>query len=1363
LEVQYADYALWQREILGAEDDPESLLAAQIGFWRERLAGLPDQLELPADRARPAVASHRGATLGFEIDAQVHAGLSRVAAQHNATLFMVVHAALAVLLARLSGSRDIAVGTPVAGRGEAALDDLIGMFVNTLVLRTDIDPGVRFEELLGAVRAVDVEAFGHADVPFERLVELLDPVRSAGRHPLFQVMLTFQNLAVSELELPGLSVSGVDLAVGLAKFDLQLAVAENNDRHGGAQGLSAAFTYATDLFDTATVRDFADRFTRILAAVAADASVVVGDIDVLAPGERELVLHEWSTPGTIVPEVTLVEVIATQARTRPDAVAIRCGDTSLTFGQLQSRANQVARALIAQGAGPESVVAVAMPRTEELPVALLGVLTAGAAYLPIDTTYPVQRLEFMLEDAAPVCILTTATERESLPAGNIPVLLLEDTTGYDDARVRNRERVVPLRPDNLAYVIYTSGSTGVPKGVGVAHRNVVELFANTQSLFEFDETDVWTLFHSFAFDFSVWELWCALATGGTVVVVDYLTSRSPEQFRELLIREQVTVLNQTPSAFYQLAEADRAARPDEQGELALRYVVFGGEALDLRQLQRWYERHPVDAPWLVNMYGITETTVHVSYLSLDEQMADNPASVIGRAIPGLDAYVLDDRLNPAPVGVAGEIYVAGAQLSRGYLGRPGLAATRFVANPFGAPGSRMYRSGDIGRWVGLGGLATLEYAGRGDQQVQLRGFRIELGEIEAALLRCPGVSQAVVMVRADEHAGDRLVGYVVPDAGTSSDPSVLRRQVAEFLTGYMVPDAIVVLDVLPLTPNGKLDRRALPAPQVDSAVAFRAPGSPVEQAVAEVFAGLLGASEVGLDDDFFALGGNSLLATRVVARINEALDANVVVRELFEAPTVAALAARVVPGAGGGTRPRLTRTERDQPIPLSLAQQRMWVLNQFDPTSPAYNIPMAIRLHGALDVSALRYALADVLERHESLRTRYPASGPGGLPFQQILTVDQALPTGLELVTTDDPLTPITELMLTGFDVTEQVPVRALLAETSPDEHLLAMVAHHIAADGASMAPLARDLVTAYLARIGGNSPRWAPLEVQYADYAIWQRHVIGTDDDPTSVAARQLAYWRTQLHGLTGEAELPLDRPRPPIPSMRGANTGFGLPPEIHHALTELAREHNCTLFMVIHAALAVLLARLTGDADVAIGTPIAGRGERALDDLVGMFVNTLTLRTRVEAAMSFTELIDRARETDLAAFANADIPFERVVEIVAPARATTHTPLFGVVLSFQNNEQPTLRLPGLTITALDTGTVAAKFDLQVNIHPHHHHDGTPAELDTIFTYATDLFDETTIQTLGHRLHRILTTIATNPHTPIGDIDILDPTERER
>ncbi|WP_280257452.1 amino acid adenylation domain-containing protein, partial [Nocardia wallacei] len=1162
--------------------------------------------------------------------------------------------------------------------------------------------------------------------------------------------------------LPGLAVSGVDLAVPLAKFDLQLALAERVDEHNVPQGMSASFTYATDLFDEATVQDFADRFRRILGAVAAEAAVVVGDIDVLAPGERELVLHEWNSTGAQVPPVTLVDLLAAQARRRPDATAIRYGDTTLSFGELQRRANRVARALIARGVGPESLVAVAVPRTEELPVALLGVLVAGAGYLPIDTTYPAQRLEFMLSDAAPACVLTTASERDALPGGAVPVVLLEEAADRSDAPVTDADRVAPLRPRNLAYVIYTSGSTGVPKGVGVAHRNVLELFANTQLLFEFDETDVWTLFHSFAFDFSVWELWCALANGGAVVVVDYLTSRSPELFRELLIREQVTVLNQTPSAFYQLAEADRAAHAGGAGKFALRYVVFGGEALDLRQLQRWYERHASDAPQLVNMYGITETTVHVSFLAVDERLADNPASVIGRALPGLDSYVLDDRLHPAPVGVAGELHVSGEQLSRGYLGRPGLTATRFVANPFGPAGSRMYRTGDIGRWAGFGGEANLEYAGRTDQQVQLRGFRIELGEIESALLRCEGVSQAVVVVRADEQAGDRLVGYVVPEADTRFDPVALRGRVGEFLTAYMVPDAVVTLDALPLTPNGKLDRKALPAPEFIGSAAFRAPGTPIEQAVADVFAGLLGAGEVGLDDDFFGLGGNSLLATRAVARINEALDSNVAVREVFEAPTVAALAARIVPGAAAGTvRPKLAPAPRTDRIPLSLAQQRMWVINQLDPESPSYNIPLAVRLTGALDVAALSQAVIDVLERHEVLRTRYPAGGPGGLPYQEILSAADALPDGLPVVDGTDPIERVTELLSAGFDVTQEVPVRALLLRNGED-HLLAMVLHHIAGDGASLAPLARDLMTAYLARVEGGEPGWAPLDVQYADFAVWQRGVIGTDDDPESIAARQLDYWRTQLAGISGAAFLAPDRPRPAVPSMRGGMVGLDVPAPVHAGLLRIAREHNSSLFMVVHAALAALLARQSGSADVTVGTPIAGRGERALDDLVGMFVNTLALRTGVSTADTFDALVEKARETDLSAFANSDIPFERVVEVVSPGR-TGEQSLFQVMLAFQNTEQPTLELPGLTVAALDSDRVAAKFDLQVIVEPRHDAAGAPADLVTVFTYATDLFDESTVRALGRRFERILAAVAADPQVLVGDIDLLDEQERAR
>ncbi|RJO72003.1 non-ribosomal peptide synthetase [Nocardia panacis] len=881
LAVQYADYSLWQRAVLGAESDPHSLISQQADYWRAALAGLPEELALPADRPRPAVATYQGANLEFEIPAEVHVGLSRLAQQHNSTLFMVVHAALAVLLARLSGTGDIAVGTPVAGRGETELDDLIGMFVNTLVLRSEVDPAEGFADLLGRVRHTDIEAFGHADLPFERLVELLDPVRSAARHPLFQVMLTFQNLATAELELPGLTVAGIDPQVPLAKFDLQLTLAENPAQ----QGLSAVFGYATDLFDAPTVRDFADRFGRILAAVAAEPTLPVGDIDLLAPGERELVLRAWNSRGTWVPGATLPTLITDQVWRRPNAPAIRYGETTLTYRELLHRANQVARALIAQGAGPESLVAVSVSRTEELPVALLAVLLSGAAYLPIDATYPVRRLEFMLADAAPVCVLTTEPERDAVPVGALPVVLMSEADNHSDAPITDVDRRKPLRPDNLAYVIYTSGSTGVPKGVGVTHRNVLELFANTQSLFGFDETDVWTMFHSFAFDFSVWELWCGLAHGGTVVVVDYPTSRTPDEFRELLIRERVTVLNQTPSAFYQLVEADRAA---EYAALALRYVVFGGEALDLRKLARWYERHDGAATRLVNMYGITETTVHVSFLPLDAADAANPASVIGRAIAGLDAYVLDSRLHPAPVAVPGEIHVVGAQLSRGYLGRPGLTATRFVANPFGKPGSRMYRTGDLGRWRDT----KLEYAGRGDQQVQLRGFRIELGEIESALLRCPGVGQAAVLVRGDG-AGQRLIGYVVAADGAQLDSVAVREQVGRFLTGYMVPDALVALDALPLTPNGKLDRKALPAPEFGPGTEYRAPETPTEEAVAAVFAELLGAARVGRDDDFFAMGGNSLLATRAVAELRAAVGATVAVPWFFTDATVAGLAARI--------------------------------------------------------------------------------------------------------------------------------------------------------------------------------------------------------------------------------------------------------------------------------------------------------------------------------------------------------------------------------------------------------------------------------------------------------------------------------------
>ncbi|MFC4126656.1 non-ribosomal peptide synthase/polyketide synthase [Nocardia rhizosphaerae] len=1387
LPVQYADYTLWQRELLGAEDDAESRAGREIAYWRTTLAELPDESSLPTDRPRPAVASMRGHRVGFELDADLVAGLRAVAAAEGATIFMVLHAALSVLLARLSGSTDVAVGTPVAGRGAAELDDVIGMFVNTAVLRTRVDGAESFADLLGRVRTDDVAAFAHTTLPFERLVEVLAPVRSAGRHPLFQVALSLLNLPPADFALPGLRATAVDLPYDIEKFDLSVTLRES------AAGLSGEFSYATDLFDRATVATMARRFTGLLTAVAAAPATPVADLPLLLDGElTELTTR---TGGPVTPAPLLPDVLALAAAD-PTAVALRDGADTRTYGELDAAATRIARRLRAAGIGPGDIVAVSIPRSAASVTAVWAVVRCGAAFLPVDPNYPAERIAHMLSDSGAAAGITTAAVRAELPtaldwltidapradgaglAGSDGIAVdgtaVSDHRAAEDARATTAfgaggERCGVIDPDadtrsdagqglaaaagavsrraldprDPAYVIYTSGTTGLPKGVVIPHR-AVSAHLPVQARRYLATADARVLHVSSpSFDISVAELLLTVAAGATMVVAPPGVFGGAE-LRDLLRAERVTHVIITPSA---LATVDPAGLTD------LRVVVVGGEACPAELVARWTTAIP--GLRFHNGYGPTETTI---VANISEPLTAATPITLGAPVAGTTELVLDERLRPVPAGVVGELYIAGPQLALGYHRRPGLTADRFVGNPYGAPGDRMYRTGDTVRWVRRAGVDELEYLGRNDFQVKVRGFRIELGEIDAVLGRHSDVGFAATIGHRTEAGATLLVAYVVPAAGARIDTAALLAHAAAQLPAHMVPATIVAMDAVPLTPVGKLDRSALPAP-VFEAAAYRAPETATETAVAAAFAEVLEVDRVGRDDDFFELGGTSLLATRLMARLGTDLDARVPVRQLFDTPVVRALAAAVDRTRGTGAGPALVAGARPETLPLSPAQQRMWFLNRFDPGSATDNIPMAVRLIGALDPAALQAAITDVLDRHEVLRTRYPERD--GHAVAEILpaagTVGEVLPRIVEAAALPGA---VRAFAATGFDLTIDAPVRAALWRVDPAEYVLVIVLHHIAADGFSFGPLIRDVLAAYSARAAGRAPDWTPLPVQYADYALWQHAVLGDAADPASVAGQQLAFWRETLAGVPEQLDLPADRRRPAVASRRGAVHAVDIDAATHRALADVARAHGVTVFMAAHAVFAVLLARLSATTDIAVGTPVSGRGERALDDLVGMFVNTLVLRTEVPLDLAFTELLARVRATDLAAFEHADVPFERLVEALDPVRSTARNPLFQVLLSLNEDTGGEVVLPGLTVAGFDLPTAVAKFDLELTLTEHRDDTGSPAGISGAFVYATDLFDQATVAGFADRLHRLLTGLLADPTSAVGDIDLLDPAE---
>src|ERR1051326_74800 len=1278
LPIQYADYAVWQREWLQGE-----VLEEQLGYWRKQLADAPAVLDLPTDRNRPAQQSAREASLPLQLSTELTAGLKQLSKREGVTLFMTLLAAWQLLLARYSRQPDVVVGSPVANRTRAEVEGLIGFFVNTLVLRTEVSSELRVRELLQRVREVCLGAYAHQEVPFEMLVEQLQPERDLSYTPLFQVMLVLQNAPQQGIEWAGVQMRALELESGTAKYDLTLGLAESE------RGLVGTLEYNRDLYERESMERLVAHYQQVLSGLVEKVEQRVSDVRLLSEAEEAQVLRqENERRAEYEVASSLTELFERQVERAPEATALLWEEQQVSYAELNRRANQLAHYLRRLGVGPESLVALVMERSVEMGVAVLGVLKAGGAYLPVDPAYPGERVRFMLEDAGASVVLASGVEFKD---GNARVVRLDqEWQGIAAEPEANLESVTVA--DNLAYVIYTSGSTGRPKGMMITHRNVLRLFATSEQHFHFNANDVWSLFHSYAFDFSVWELWGALLYGGKLLLVKYWESRSPSAFLEQVREAGVTVLNQTPSAFRQLQHAE-AEEPS--GRLKLRVVIFGGEALELSSLKPWVERHGAEAPQLVNMYGITETTVHVTYRRLRASEIEGASGkVIGQALDDLVLYVLDERMQVLPVGVAGEMYVGGAGLGRGYLGRPELTATRFVPDPYsGVAGARLYRTGDVGRYRASG---ELEYVGRADEQVKVRGHRIELGEIEAALQQHEGVREAVVLVRGEAEQ-QQLVGYVVVAAGETVTSSELRASLEQRLPEYMIPQAFVALEQWPLTVNGKLDRNALPEPdgsRPELGKEYVAPRTAVEEVLAGVWSEVLGIEQISIHDNFFELGGHSLLATQVVSRVREAFRVDLPLSDVFERATVTATAGVIEARMRGGSEfveQPIRVVPRSEVLPLSFAQQRLWFLDQMEPGTATYNIPVGIRLSGSLEVAALERSISEVVRRHETLRTRFVEEEGRA---RQVIEAAEPVRLPVTELGEQEAIRLANEEARRPFDLACGPLWRGQLIRLSAAEHVLLFTMHHIVSDGWSMNVLTREVSALYEAYVNGGAAALAELPIQYADYAVWQREWLQGE-----VLEEQLGYWRKQLAGAPAVLELPADHQRPVQQSHRGANLPFQLSQDVSRGLKQLSQREGVTLFMTLLAAWQLLLARYSRQSDVVVGSPVANRTRAEVEGLIGFFVNTLVLRTEVSSELRVRELLQRVREVCLGAYAHQEVPFEMLVEQLQPERDLSYTPLFQVMLVLQNAPQQGIEWAGVQMRALELESGTAKYDLTLGL----------------------------------------------------------------
>ncbi|WP_248746007.1 non-ribosomal peptide synthetase [Pseudomonas sp. MWU12-2037] len=1339
LSLGYGDFAAWQRQL------PAAVRENLRAYWSYQLRGKLQALELPLNRPRAAVHVFSEATHEFVIEAALVKRLGELAREVGVSTDSLALSAFTALLRRYAGHDELVIGTTAACR-EPALQDVVGPLDNLLVIRGTCDSDTTLQTLLEQTAGTLADARRHRHMQFDQLVLALNPAKDMSRTALFDVLFNFQQVSDSRTLIAGLAVNSLETNLGYGKNDLHLLIS------AGEQHWNGHLAYNADFFDPEFIQQLMRHYVRLLQAFVDTPQQRVDDVALLDAAERQRQVLDFNNTEAAWPDsLTLHQIFEEQARLTPDNIAVNLGEERLSYRQLNEQANRLAHSLRDAGVQPQELVAVVLERSLAMIIATLAVLKAGAAYVPIDPASPAERIAYVLRDSGTSKAIAGQDISPALLALGIEVFAPESTHAAPH-NARYSTNLPNLNaPDHLCYVIYTSGSTGEPKGALLEHRNVVRLMHNNRSEFAFNAEDVWSLFHSNAFDFSVWEMYGALLYGGRLSLVPEALRRDPAELLGFLEREQVTVLNQTPSAFLQLSGA-ALARSDVRLE-HLRYVIFGGESLELGKLDAFHQAFAHVA--LVNMYGITETCVHVTYKAIAAADIAAGISNVGRPIPTTVAYVLDAQQRLLPIGVAGEICVGGLGVGRGYLNREQLTAERFIADPL-RPGERLYRSGDLGKLLDNGEIIHL---GRMDAQVKIRGFRIELGEIEAKLLACDGVREARVLARDDVGQGKRLIAYLIAKPSVRLEIAALRKQLGATLPDYMIPSAFVSLAAYPLTGNGKLDQDALPAPDLDamSERGYTAPQGATELALAQIFQELLGLERVGRHDGFFELGGHSLLAAQLVSRVRQQLGGEMMLRQLFSHPTVAELA-RVVGGLQATETDSIEPVERSAPLALSFSQQRLWFLDQLDPgASSAYHMPMSLLLRGNLDHVALKAALDRLVARHESLRTTFERHGEQ--PVQIIAPAD----CGFALAEQDLRTLSYEQASLSAsrignseatapFDLRQGPLIRGRLLRLADDEHILLITQHHIISDGWSVGVLVKEFAALYQAFNQQQEDPLPILSIQYADYAAWQRRTFTGER-----LAEQAEFWRGHLGGAPARLSLPTDRPRPAVQSYRGGDVPVQIDAALYQRLERFCQAHNITLFMGLLSAWSVLMARLGNERDVVIGVPTANRGRTETENLIGFFVNTLALRVDLGQDPSVAQLLEQVRQTTLAAHEHQDIPFEQVIEALQPPRSLSHNPLCQVALSLDNTPAGVeLSLPGLSLVPVAQAHETAQFDLMLTL------GSSNGTLAGVIEYASDLFDRATVERFAQHFQILLEAMIEDVAQPVLGLPLLTPAQRQ-